>query len=129
MASEFRLDGENLMRSKLRRIAKDSPDEFARAQYQETQVETAESRRRTPFDTGTLRGTVQTEGPERQGKHIITSVSAGGPAAPYAVYVHEDLEVEHPHGQAKFIESTLNESAPFMGARIARRIDLNRLAR
>lgn len=26
--------------------------------------------------------------------------------APYAVYVHEDLEAYHPHGEAKFLEKT-----------------------
>jgi hypothetical protein len=57
---------------------------------------------------------------------IYALIVAGGPAAPYAIYVHEDLEAIHPVGQAKFIESVLLESRPFMAARIAKRIDLNR---
>jgi hypothetical protein len=40
----------------------------------------------------------------------------------YEVIVHEDLEAHHEVGQAKYLESTLNESAPFMLDRIAARM-------
>lgn len=47
----------------------------------------------------------------------------GGPAAPYALYVHEDMEAWHDNGQARFLAHPLEESAPSMAARIARDVD------
>jgi hypothetical protein len=51
---------------------------------------------------------------------------AGGPAAPYAIFVHEDPDAIHKVGQWKYIESVVKESVPYMAVRIARRIDLNK---
>ena len=50
------------------------------------------------------------------------TIEVGGPAAPYAVVVHEDLEAFHPTGQAKYLESTIMQSAPFMLDRISKRL-------
>lgn len=103
-----------------------APDEFARALYQEAQIELKEIKLRTPVDTGALRASEAIEGPVREGRRIYVTVVAGGPAAPYAFTVHEDLEAFHPHGEAKFIERPLQESAPYLADRIVKRIDLNR---
>lgn len=97
-----------------------------RALYVEVEVEVKEVKRRTPVDQGTLRGSVHQVGPTRRWRVIETMIVAGGPSAPYAIYVHEDLDAFHKVGQAKFIESVILESRPFIGARVARRIDLTR---
>lgn len=120
------LQGAAEMRARLLRLAQRLPNELARAIYQETEIEATEVKRRTPVDEGTLRGTVHVEGPFQERRMIYTKIVAGGPAAPYAVYVHEDLEAFHKVGQAKFIESVLLESTSHLLARVARRIDLNR---
>ncbi len=101
-------------------------NEFERALYQEAQIELTEIKKRTPVDTGALRASERIEGPTREGRRIWVTVLAGGPSAPYAFTVHEDLEAFHRTGQALYISSVLNESAPFMAERIAKRIDLNR---
>lgn len=126
--SEFSIDAKEVV-SNLKKIAKQAPREFERAQYQETEIEAGECRRVTPVDEGTLRSTVHAEGPMWRGFQCETSVVAGGPAADYAIYVHEDLDADHEVGQAKFIEGPLLQSAPFMSKRIAARIDLNRAKR
>lgn len=47
----------------------------------------------------------------------------GGPAAPYALYVHEDEEAFHPRGgESGFLVKPLQESAPHLADRIARRM-------
>ena len=118
------------MRAKVLRVAKRFPDEVIRALFFETELETKEVKRRTPVDKGPLRGSVHQEGPTRTGTNyrtIGTAIVAGGPAAPYAVYVHENLDAFHPVGQAKFIESVILEVRPYMAARIAKRIELNRV--
>lgn len=60
----------------------------------------------TPVDTGALRGSKQVI---RRGDHI--EITFGGPAASYAIYVHEILRYRHPIGQAKFLERAVTEDA------------------
>ena len=110
----------------LKKLQVFAPDEFARALYQEAQIELKEIKQRTPVLTGALRASEHVTEPQRQGRRIWVEVLAGGPSAPYAFWVHEDLEAIHPHGEAKFIERPLAESAPYLSGRIAKRIDLNR---
>lgn len=120
----------NAVRQKLLRFKRLFPDELARALALETLVEVKEVKRRTPVDKGPLRASVHMLGPLRRGGgdrlSVYCLIVAGGPSAPYAIYVHEDLEAIHPVGQAKFIESVILESRPFMAARVARRIELRR---
>jgi hypothetical protein len=60
-----------------------------------------------------------------KGRRVIyTNIVAGGPSAPYAIFVHEDLDAKHKVGQAKFLESWLLESRPNMTARVARRVKI-----
>ncbi len=113
---------------RLEGLAKRMPNEVARALYEEAQVEKAESMRRTPVRTGALRASHEVSKPNVSGREISVVISVGGVAAPYAVVVHENLEALHNPGQAKFLESTLMESKPFMAARIAKRISLHRAA-
>ena len=125
MASGMR--GVAEMRSLLQKIAAKFPDRVAAAIYQEAQIEMTEAKRRTPVDTGTLRASGFVAEPERHGRNISVTLSFGGAAETYAIYVHENLEAFHKVGQAKFLESTLDESRPFMAARIAKRVDLNKM--
>jgi hypothetical protein len=112
----------------VRKLIKLAPDEFARALYQEAQIELKEIKQRTPVDTGALRASEGITQPQREGRRIWVEVYAGGPSAPYAFWVHYDLEAFHKYGEALFIERPLAESAPFLSDRIAKRIDLNRAA-
>lgn len=120
------MTGAKEMRAKLARLRERFPDEIGLALRQETEVEATEVKKRTPVDTGALRASVHVEGPFREGRRVWTEIVAGGPAAPYAIYVHEDPDALHKVGQWKYIESVIQESTPFMSARLARRIDLNR---
>jgi hypothetical protein len=121
--------GEQELMRRLERIERNAPDEFGRALYQEALIEEKESRRRTPVDLGTLRASHETSRPKADSSGISVTISVGGPAALYAIYVHENLEAYHKVGQAKFLESTLMQSRPHMARRIANRIDLRRMAR
>lgn len=115
------------IRAKLRRMAANFPIEAGRALYVETEIETTECKRRTPVRYGNLRASEFTLGPAVEGTTVYTMIVAGGPSAPYALIVHEDLDAFHKTGQAKFIESVVFESAPYMAERVARRIDLARM--
>lgn len=120
--------GAKEMRGKLSTVKKNMPDEIGRALYMETEVEATEVKKRTPVDKGALRASVHVVGPFREGRRVWTMVVAGGPSAPYAWFVHENPDAFHKVGQWKFIESVILESRPYMGARVAKRIDLNRAA-
>ena len=98
----------------------------AAALYQEALVEQKESMKRTPVDTGALRDSHQTSLPKWKGQNLEVTIKVGGPAAGYAVIVHEDMEAKHEVGEAKFLERTIQESATHMLARIAKRMKLNR---
>ena len=64
---------------------------------------------RTPVRHGVLRSTGHVEIPVVAGNTIETTLGFGGPAAGYAIYVHENLTARHRVGQAKFLESAFNE--------------------
>lgn len=127
MATGFELKGVEGVRRKLERLAQQMPNEVARAMFEEMQIEATESRKRTPVDTGALRASHHVLKPDISNRDIKVSIEVGGPSAPYAIIVHEDLQAFHKVGQAKFLESTILESAPFMAKRIANRIELERL--
>jgi hypothetical protein len=110
-------------------MVKKMPDEVGRALYQEAQIERTESMERTPVKEGVLKGSHEVQDPVIKGSDISVTIAVGGPSAPYAIIVHEDLEVWHEVGQAKFLESTINESKPWMARRVGKRIQLNRMLR
>lgn len=127
------------MQRKLRAFGRKYPNEVGRALYIETEIEATEVKKRTPVWNpdnpvpkghvpGSLRASVHVVGPVQAGGRIYTLIVAGGTAAPYALYVHEDLEAFHKTGQAKYIESVLLESRPYLAARVAARVELARTA-
>lgn len=97
-----------------------------RALREEAEIELGEVIERTPIKYGNLRASEHIEGPFVEqtpgGVRIWCSIVAGGPSAPYAIYVHENPDAIHPVGQYKYIESVLVESQPHMGARVAARM-------
>lgn len=104
-------------------LAKRMPERVGRALYREANTEMTEAKRRTPVDTGALRASGKVENPE-YGETISVRLSFGGVSSQYAIFVHENLEALHKIGQAKFLESTLLESSPYMANRLAKRLHL-----
>lgn len=113
-----------VMQDKLRVMLRNAPDRIGNALYQEALIEMKESMARTPVDTGALRASHVVVGPNFKGKSVECAIQVGGSSIDYAWYVHENLEAHHEVGQAKFLESTLLESRPYMADRVARRLKL-----
>lgn len=113
-----RFTGMQAVIANLNALAAKVPRVVEAALREEAEIEMTEAKKRTPVDLGALRssGTVTTK---RVGARMTAQLAFGGAAAPYAVYVHEDLDAYHPVGEAKFLESTVKESAPHMPARVA----------
>ena len=138
------VDGISNMIRKVAEYKREFPNEVRQALRQETEVEATECKKRCPVapDGGTLRASIHVEnGPEDR---LECYIVAGGPAIPYALAVHEHLSEHSPYSWRvaeregrpvewnaggtgpKFIESTINESARFLAARVAKRIAENR---
>jgi hypothetical protein len=129
MATGVKTDGHTKLLQQTRALKQNFPREVMSALFAEMQIERTESIRKTPRLTGALRASHMVLPPVQRGNDLSVTIAVGGVSAPYAIYVHEDLEAIHPIGQAKFLEQTLNESAPYMSSRIAKRIDLRRAMR
>ena len=116
----------------MKKLEKGVSLQAAAALYQEALVIQKESMKRTPVDVrpggsggGTLRDSHETSAPYWKGKFLNVDISVGGPAASYAIVQHEDMTFKHKVGQAKFLESAINEAEPQLMARLAKRIKLN----
>jgi len=121
------LKGKDAVLSSIKQIAQRFPIIVGAALYQEAQIEMTESKRRVPVEHGILKASGFVTFPENKGRNISVTLSYGGAAEAYAIVQHERLDFHHPlGGQAKYLESVLNESRPFMAARIAARMDFNR---
>jgi hypothetical protein len=125
-AAELTFTGLAELQAHLQILARDAPQELGRGMFEEGSIEMKESMKRTPVLTGALRASHELKGPSYSGRNIEVKITVGGPAAQYAGPVHEDLEADHKVGQAKFLESTLRESGPFLPIRVAKRVDWNR---
>lgn len=123
----FEVTGIEALIAKMAKYASEVPNEAARALMEEVAIEKREAMRRTPVDTGALRASHIQRDPVFRGRDISVTLEVGGPSAPYAWYVHENPDAYHKVGEYKWLERTLLESAPYMLARIARRIDHNRM--
>jgi hypothetical protein len=125
MPSKFNADE---VQRRLNRIANGYTKHVGSALYDElNEVELPEVQIKTPVDTGNLLSTEHVTDPEIRNNIASCSIVAGGPEAPHAMVVHEDLEVIHRTGESKYIESTLNESSGHMARRVGNRTDLNRI--
>lgn len=87
----------------------------ARAMYTVGEVWMTEAKRRTPVRWGFLRGSGHVTQPREIGQYIEVRLVFGGPSAPYAGIVHENLTAYHHVGQAKFLESVVVERKKDLG--------------
>lgn len=87
----------------------------ARAMRSIAEVWMTEMKRRTPKATGALRASGLVIGPTAVGDAWEVHMVFGGPAAPYAWFVHENLRAHHPFGQAKYVESVVVEHQRTIG--------------
>ena len=90
--------------------------------FQEGEGIMAQSKQIVPVDLGTLRSSGHVQLPVRRGNQIIVTLGYGGPAAPYAVKVHEDLQAFHKVGTAKYLSLPFKQAARGIPNRLATRL-------
>lgn len=132
------LKGLDELEAKLNAMATQIPGEVGNALRAEAEIEMTEAKKRTPLRYGALRASGHVTGPVQEGDTQTVTLGFGGPAGignqgetnqtevGYAIFVHENLSALHPIGQAKFLESTILESIPYLAERIAARIEKTR---
>lgn len=122
------VQGSGDLRKNLGKLIREMPKEVARAAFEEWRIEKFESMKITPWKTKALMHSHRVLTPEISRGKIYSGLSVGNDLTEdYAIPVHEDLDMHHPHGEAKFLEKTVRASAPFMAQRIATRVDLKRI--
>jgi hypothetical protein len=125
MSSGAILNGVKDMQRRLEQAAVGLQRRQALALRQEAEIEMTESKKRCPVDVGMLRASGHVQPVEQHGGKTSVDLVYGGAAEDYAIVQHESLDFHHTVGQAKFLESVLMESLPFMGQRIANRMKEN----
>jgi hypothetical protein len=120
----FTLEGDETLRRFLQTAKKETPLAVAQAVWEEANLIFAKSQRIVPVDTGVLRGSGGVSSPQSMsGGGTYVDIFYGGPAAPYALYVHEIIENYHKAPtQAKYLEQPFMESLNTLQRNIARRI-------
>jgi len=118
----IQMKGTKEMAAALAALVSAFPVSVADALEAEAEIEMTEAKRRTPVKTGALKSSGHVQPAQVGAGGISVKLGFGGPAAPYALTVHEDLEAFHAVGEAKFLEGPLREAAPYMAERIANRV-------
>jgi phosphoribosylcarboxyaminoimidazole (NCAIR) mutase len=119
----FELDGARELRNMLEVSGKDAGKVVGQVILEEANMIFAKAMILTPIDTGALRGSGGVSAPMNMPQGIGVDIFFGGPAAPYAMYVHEILGNYHnPPTQAKYLEQPFMERLPEIQQNMARRI-------
>ena len=119
----FTLTGDVELQAVLRSAQQNAPKAVAQAIYEEAQVIFAKSQVLVPVDTSALRGSGDVSAIQGSGQGVYVDIFYGGPAAPYALYVHEIIGNYHKTPtQAKYLEQPFMESLAQIQNNISRRI-------
>lgn len=122
-AWSFSLEGDKELQNVLRVAKTESPLAVAQAIWEEANLIFAKSQTLVPVDTGVLRGSGGVSAPQRGTSGYYVDIFYGGPAAPYALYVHEIIGNYHnPPTQAKYLEEPFVQAIPQIQNNISRRI-------
>jgi hypothetical protein len=119
----FTLEGDLELKAMLEAAREKSPLAVAQAIYEEANLIFAKSQVLVPVDTGVLRGSGGVSAPQKGTTGYFVDIFYGGPAADYALYVHEIIGNYHkPPTQAKYLEQPFMEALPQIQNNISRRI-------
>lgn len=119
----FTLEGDKELQRVLQVAKEKSPLAVAQAIWEQANLIFAKSQVLVPVDTGVLRGSGGVSAPQQGASGYYVDIFYGGPAAPYALYVHEIIGNYHKSPtQAKYLEEPFMQALPEMQRNIASRI-------
>ncbi len=117
----FTITGLGELKAVLQRWPAQGGMAIAQGLYEQAETIMTKAKALTPVDTGNLRASGHVLPPHLEGSQLVVTLGFGGPAASYAVWVHERLNVHHPVGQAKFLETAVLEAMRTLKSELARR--------
>jgi hypothetical protein len=123
--ASFKLDlfGDKELVNALKAGKENTPQAVAQAIYEEANVIFAKSQVLVPVDTGVLRGSGGVSAPQMGSQGYFVDIFYGGPAASYALLVHEIIGNYHnPPTQAKYLEQPVMEAMSTIQQNIKGRI-------
>ena len=119
----FTLKGDLELQEVLKAAKDKTPLAVAQAIWEEANLIFAKSQILVPVDTSALRGSGGVSAPQMGNQGYFVDIFYGGPAAPYALYVHEIIGNYHnPPTQAKYLEQPLVQAIPDIKNNLSRRI-------
>lgn len=117
----FKLKGRGKFELASRRKRRAAVRGLAAGLYKEAEgIMTLSKQAYVPVLTGALRNSGFVASPRIKTNKASVDLGFGGPAAPYAVFVHENLHAFHHVGQAKYLEIPLLGARRGMPKRLAR---------
>lgn len=120
----IRIHGASQLAQKLRRAASGGKPAVTQVLVREAEaIITAAKQQYVPVATGALRASGFVAPPQISGNAVAVVMGFGGPAAPYALIVHEDLTKRHPVGQAKYLEIPFKARVAGMAAVLKARLN------
>lgn len=113
--------GDKQLIGALKSLQQSVPKAFRAALVELGDVVFAKTQDRVPVKTGKLKGTGRVT--VRAGaQQVVMGIHYGNDEVRYAGRVHEDLKARHTIGQAKYVESVVNETD--FGGELASRVKL-----
>jgi len=123
MTVKINIKGIDKLVKAIRQAGDRGESEIGAGIFQEGEQIMTESKGIVPVLTAALKDSGIVEKPVRQGNTITVTLGYGGPAAQYAIFVHEDLTAKHTSGQsAKFLSIPFKKRSKTFGNRLANRI-------
>jgi hypothetical protein len=98
-------------------------DIFEMSLAEESAVIFARSQMLVPVATGVLKGSGYVTPIQRQGTITYQDIGYGGPAAGYAMWVHESFSEHKEPTQRKYLERPVNERSRYLQKNIAIRMN------
>jgi hypothetical protein len=115
--------GLDVLINNLKLAEEKAPALLSKALYEEALATLVDSQLLVPVDTGALRASGGVKQPEIVGKKIEVTMYYGGPAAPYALFVHEIARYKHaPPTQYKFLEAPALKRVPVLTKNLGIRV-------
>jgi hypothetical protein len=119
----FTLEGADKLASMLSSVGPEAPKVVSTVLLEEANVIFNRSQVLVPVDTGALRGSGGVSAPIPVSGGVGVDIFYGGPAASYALFVHEIQHFYHnPPTQAKYLEQPFMERLPDIQKNMAARI-------
>lgn len=119
------LIGKDKLIANMHNVLVREPEVLARAMYVEGESIITDAKNECPVRYGVLRASGHVQEPVIGDRIVTVKLGFGGPAAPYAVFVHENLEASHAVGKAKFLEDPMNRHAATMLQRIGEEVSVS----